>query len=77
MDKALKTDITASKEILAALERLSGPPIPASLESLLAKISPRPRYLGPEAWLAVFRACADADSGDDSRTSSYGKTPLH
>lgn len=35
------------------------PDVPESLEPLLAALPPRPRYIGPEAWLDALSRCAD------------------
>ena len=77
MKPKLETDAAPLGQIAAAYERLAGPAIPESLESILARISPRPRYLGPEAWLEAFRACAEGEEGEETRKPFQRKPPLH
>lgn len=36
------------------VESILSPDMPDSLESILSSLPPRPRYIGPEAWLDAF-----------------------
>lgn len=46
--------------------RLSGPAVPAKLEEVLEGLPRKPRYTGPEAWLAALSALEGAGGPGDA-----------
>jgi hypothetical protein len=53
--------------ILELVESILSPDMPESLEAVLSSLPPRPRYIGPEAWLDAFARSAESRVGAQER----------
>jgi hypothetical protein len=54
-------------QILKLVESILSPDMPESLEAILSSLPPRPRYIGPEAWLDAFARSAEGREGAQAR----------
>ncbi len=56
----LKNETARTRELVAAI---LAPDAPSSIEEALSALPPRPRYIGPEAWLEALALSADPAVG--------------
>jgi hypothetical protein len=75
--KFFESDLSeAPGDLRQRVSALLSPDMPESLEQLLASLPPRPRYIGPEAWLDALARCSDgagAPGGPVHQTSGSGE----